>query len=246
MSAPVIFQTLSPSKKNWRRQTSRNSRYWIRSSWQRSTSCSAMTWPNSWRSYLRSTTSRCTSMALMVTKLPSGRRVSSTDHRRWWRINQTVFCAHVFLPETIDDEFEWELRHLGEGWLVANHANFANWKKDFEGLRNSAGKVSAEAARTHLMKSKLPSSTLSRWQKACRKNSMPACDLTFYLVFFTLRRVWLLSDIDNDGSLTEEEFCLALFLIQRKLEGKELPKELPEFLIPSSPRSKDSSRDHEE
>lgn len=51
-----------------------------------------------------------------------------------------------------------------------------------------------------------------------------------------LSKIWKLSDIDKDGLLDKDEFALAMYLIQVKLEDHELPSELPEHLIPPSKR----------
>lgn len=51
-----------------------------------------------------------------------------------------------------------------------------------------------------------------------------------------LGKIWKLSDIDNDGFLDMDEFALAMHLIQVKVEGHDLPKELPSHLIPPSKR----------
>lgn len=67
------------------------------------------------------------------------------------------------------------------------------------------------AAKSELIKSKLPNSVLSK--------------------------VWKLSDVDADGFLDAEEFALAMHLINVKLDGNELPTELPEHLIPPSKRA---------
>jgi hypothetical protein len=45
-----------------------------------------------------------------------------------------------------------------------------------------------------------------------------------------------LSDIDKDGQLDADEFALANYLINLKLDGHELPAELPRHLIPTSKR----------
>lgn len=66
------------------------------------------------------------------------------------------------------------------------------------------------AAKTELIKSKLPNSVLSK--------------------------IWKLSDVDADGYLDAEEFALAMHLINVKLDGNELPNVLPEHLIPPSQR----------
>ena len=51
-----------------------------------------------------------------------------------------------------------------------------------------------------------------------------------------LRRIWALSDIDNDGQLDRDEFALAMFLLNHKLSGNDLPDILPEKLVPPSKR----------
>ena len=66
-------------------------------------------------------------------------------------------------------------------------------------------------AREEMMKSRLPSSVL--------------------------RRIWALSDIDQDGQLDRDEFAVAMFLIDHKLAGNDLPDKLPDRMIPPSKRS---------
>ena len=51
-----------------------------------------------------------------------------------------------------------------------------------------------------------------------------------------LRRIWALSDIDNDGQLDRDEFALAMFLLDHKLAGNDIPDVLPEKLVPPSKR----------
>lgn len=51
-----------------------------------------------------------------------------------------------------------------------------------------------------------------------------------------LGKIWKLSDINKDGFLDADEFALAMHLINIKLEGYDLPSELPEHLIPPSKR----------
>lgn len=62
------------------------------------------------------------------------------------------------------------------------------------------------AAKSELIKSKLPNSVLSK--------------------------IWKLSDVDCDGFLDIEEFALAMHLINIKVDGNELPNVLPDHLIP--------------
>lgn len=51
-----------------------------------------------------------------------------------------------------------------------------------------------------------------------------------------LAHIWRLSDVDGDGMLDNEEFALAVHLIEGKLEGHYLPRELPSRLVPPSKR----------
>ncbi len=51
-----------------------------------------------------------------------------------------------------------------------------------------------------------------------------------------LGKVWKLSDVDKDGLLDADEFALAMHLIAVKMDGHDLPNELPPHLIPPSKR----------
>lgn len=66
------------------------------------------------------------------------------------------------------------------------------------------------AAKSEMVKSKLPNSVLSK--------------------------VWKLADVDKDGMLDSDEFALAMHLINVKIDGNELPSELPPHLVPPSKR----------
>ncbi|PSN36946.1 EH domain-containing protein 1 [Blattella germanica] len=55
-------------------------------------------------------------------------------------------------------------------------------------------------------------------------------------MFDTLNPIWKLSDIDKDGLLDADEFALAMHLINIKLDGHDLPSELPDHLVPPSKR----------
>jgi epidermal growth factor receptor substrate 15 len=47
-----------------------------------------------------------------------------------------------------------------------------------------------------------------------------------------LATIWDLSDINDDGRLTKDEFAVAMHLIQNQLAGKDVPATLPLSLIP--------------
>ncbi|XP_058813767.1 EH domain-containing protein 1 [Topomyia yanbarensis] len=80
----------------------------------------------------------------------------------------------------------------------------------FEALKPIDGKISGAAAKSELIKSKLPNNVLSK--------------------------IWKLSDVDQDGFLDIEEFALAMHLINVKMDGNELPTSLPDHLVPPSKR----------
>jgi len=91
-------------------------------------------------------------------------------------------------------------------WVVNND----RYKSDeqFVDLGPIDGKVSGRIAKEHMLQSKLPNSVLGK--------------------------IWKLSDIDKDGQLDSDEFALANYLINLKLDGHELPSDLPKHLIPPS------------
>lgn len=78
----------------------------------------------------------------------------------------------------------------------------------FNQLNPVDGKISGAAAKAEMVKSKLPNTVLGK--------------------------IWKLSDIDKDGQLDMDEFALAMHLINVKLEGHEIPSELPDHLVPPS------------
>ncbi|KAH9518274.1 EH domain-containing protein 4 [Dermatophagoides farinae] len=80
----------------------------------------------------------------------------------------------------------------------------------FQSLSPIDNKITGAAAKTELIKSNLPNTILSR--------------------------IWKLSDLDKDGMLDSEEFALAMHLMQIKLNGHDLPQELPRHLIPPNRR----------
>jgi len=94
-------------------------------------------------------------------------------------------------------------------WIVNNEK--PNYDSIFEKLKSpSEGKVTGSAAKAEMQKSKLPNSVLSK--------------------------IWKLADVDKDGMLDEDEFALAMHLINIKVDGGELPQDLPPHLVPPTKR----------
>lgn len=98
--------------------------------------------------------------------------------------------------------------HDQSEWVVGQEQY--KYDEAFAALNPVNGKITGAAAKAEMVKSRLPNAILGK--------------------------VWKLSDIDKDGMLDSEEFALAMHLINIKLEGHDLPNELPPHLIPPSKR----------
>lgn len=98
---------------------------------------------------------------------------------------------------------------LGSGepeWIV--NRDRAKWDTIFQSLNPVKGRVTGSAAKKEMVKSRLPNPVLAK--------------------------VWRLADVDQDGALDSDEFALAMHLINIKLDGYDMPDDLPEHLIPPS------------
>ncbi|KRT79319.1 HLH domain-containing protein [Oryctes borbonicus] len=93
-------------------------------------------------------------------------------------------------------------------WIVSKYKQ--QYDNIFESLRPIDGKVTGAAAKSEMVKSKLPNSVLSK--------------------------IWKLADVDKDGMLDSDEFALAMHLINVKIDGNDIPNSLPEHLCPPSKR----------
>jgi len=93
-------------------------------------------------------------------------------------------------------------------WIVSKERY--KWDENFHTLNPVDGKITGATAKSHMVRSKLPNSVLGK--------------------------IWKLADVDKDGMLDLDEFALANYLINLKLEGSEMPNELPPHLIPPSKR----------
>lgn len=59
----------------------------------------------------------------------------------------------------------------------------------------------------------------------------------------SLASIWDLADIRHEGKLTRDEFAVAMYLINTKLAGQEIPQSLPTSLIPPSLRDAAGSQE---
>ncbi|XP_039641928.1 EH domain-containing protein 4 [Perca fluviatilis] len=95
-----------------------------------------------------------------------------------------------------------------EDWIIGREKH--RYDEIFYMLMPINGKITGVNAKKEMMNSRLPNTVLGK--------------------------IWKLADCDKDGMLDDEEFALAQHLIKIKLEGYELPAELPEHLVPPSHR----------
>lgn len=101
-----------------------------------------------------------------------------------------------------------------EDWIVSQDKH--RYDEIFYTLMPVNGKITGVNAKKEMSSSRLPNSVLGK--------------------------IWKLADCDCDGMLDDEEFALAQYLIKIKLEGYELPTQLPAHLVPPSHR-KDRAAD---
>jgi len=93
-------------------------------------------------------------------------------------------------------------------WVIAKDRY--KYDSTFDTLNPIDGKVSGASAKSEMIKSKLPNNVLGK--------------------------IWKLADVDKDGMLDSDEFALAMHLINVKLDGHDLPTELPAHLVPPAKR----------
>ena len=89
------------------------------------------------------------------------------------------------------------LRSEGELWGIETE-KLDRYRKVFNRVAGGDGKASGYKVRQEFLKSQLPNSVLAI--------------------------VWRLSDMDKDGYLDADEFCVAMHLMEMKLQGFELPQ----------------------
>lgn len=102
--------------------------------------------------------------------------------------------------------------HFDE-WVVEKYK--PKYDEIFYNLSPNEGKLSGTKVRAWMRSTLLPNSVLAQ--------------------------IWRLSDVDGDGMLDDEEFALAVHLIEGKMEGHWLPRELPSHLVPPSKRQSTTS-----
>lgn len=96
-----------------------------------------------------------------------------------------------------------------DDWIILSKK--PEYDRIFETLSpDMNGKVTGSNAKRELVKSKLPNTVLGR--------------------------IWKLADLDKDGMLDSDEFAVAMYLVNVKLDGNELPVELPIHVVPPSKR----------
>lgn len=95
-----------------------------------------------------------------------------------------------------------------DDWVVGRKRY--EYDEIFKSLNPSNGKLNGTVAKEYMVKTKLP--------------------------YNILGKIWKLADVDLDGFLDIDEFALASYLLELKLEGEEIPNTLPDHLMPPSKR----------
>jgi len=125
-------------------------------------------------------------------------------------IQATTEDSTPFGPKRSLHSDRWRFSDASQWVVSADPAQVARWMPAFQAADPVDGKLTGRQARQLLLDSRLPNSVLSK--------------------------IWSLADSDRDGMLDEEEFCLAMYLIEYKLAGNDLPCILPPHLKPPSQR----------
>eukprot|EP00124_Ichthyophonus_hoferi_P005924 Ihof_evm1s1048 gene=Ihof_evmTU1s1048 len=93
----------------------------------------------------------------------------------------------------------------GSMWVISPDERASN-EQSFYSIGPVKGKITGEQAHTFLLKSGLPKEVLGK--------------------------IWVLSDLDQDGQMAMDEFMIAMKLITMRLKGVPVPDSLPEALRP--------------
>ena len=91
-------------------------------------------------------------------------------------------------------------------WIVGRDRK--KWDTIFHSLNPIRGKIYRSTALNEMAKSRLPS--------------------------YDVAKIWRLADVDQDGAFDDDEFSLAMYLINMALNGQDVPNDLPHHLIPPS------------
>uniref|UniRef100_H2Z3B6 EF-hand domain-containing protein n=1 Tax=Ciona savignyi TaxID=51511 RepID=H2Z3B6_CIOSA len=96
---------------------------------------------------------------------------------------------------------------VSDPWCITSEQR-EYYMKQFATMQSDIkGKIDGQTARNFFTKSKLP--------------------------ILELSHIWELSDMDQDGHLTLDEFCTAFHLVVARKNGYELPIHLPQALVPT-------------
>jgi hypothetical protein len=110
---------------------------------------------------------------------------------------------------SISDDDESEQGFIEDPWTI-NTVQREYYTKQFQNLQTDTTKViNGHIAKEFFERSNLPTSELSQ--------------------------IWNLSDVNHDGALSLAEFCTAMHLVVLRLNGFQLPDDLPSQLQPFTP-----------
>jgi len=123
--------------------------------------------------------------------------------------DQQSSSDHESSSSSITDDDESEQGFIDDPWTI-NTVQREYYTKQFQNLQKDTTKViNGHKAKEFFERSNLPTSELSQ--------------------------IWNLSDVNHDGALSLGEFCTAMHLVVLRLNGFQLPDELPTQLQPFTP-----------
>uniref|UniRef100_A0A1I8HQA4 EH domain-containing protein 1 n=1 Tax=Macrostomum lignano TaxID=282301 RepID=A0A1I8HQA4_9PLAT len=132
---------------------------------------------------------------------------SSTQTKEWGAIEGGAFNqAGDDNPFAFSDNLGLAAGKFDHDWIVNRFRE--EYDSAFYAMGPVDGKITGAQAKDEMSRSKLP--------------------------FQQLGKIWKLADIDQDGMLDIDEFALAKYLIRLRLDGHELPNQLPDHLMPPS------------
>jgi len=147
--------------------------------------------------------------AMYLTKTTNSNNGKHRHHHTNESSSETSESDDDESSSSIDDDDDSEQDFTDDPWTI-NVAQREYYTKQFRSLQSDISKViSGHIAKEFFERSHLLTSELSQ--------------------------IWNLSDVNHDGALSLAEFCTAMHLVVLRVNGFELPDELPPQLQPYTP-----------
>jgi hypothetical protein len=144
---------------------------------------------------------------------PNNSSAATTPTADWGNANQAFAdfraanaAGGALAAQTVREDCTSPDPHLSDSRWRISVEDRQRYEQQFRSLKTSTGFLSGATAREFFLKSKLPNKELSA--------------------------IWKLSDVDGDGQLSLDEFCIAVHIVIQRRKGAEIPSALPAILQP--------------